>query len=682
MLMISLFSVKNICARFRIRTKMWFGFGLLMLFLIVISVTSLFSMSTVSSSVNNVIRVSQPMVLASMELVDALDQANSALGFYLLSHEEAEKQTYLSSLDKLNEILTVIKALPATQLNNDILMSVNDIEKNIEAYAKYKNKMLELALDFNKNFKGIGLSAEKMNPLARDIQQSFSEMLQSEENEDVSPERRPLLMTIMTIRLNWLKIINSNRSYMAFRGQPALDNLKIFREAVLQNITRLEAFGELLTFEQNDALDSAKINIDKFYILLDKMIAIHSSEQWRTDSYLIRTELGPLVKTIKTQIMALVNYERNHSAVLSQQLENQIDSASALIWLLLIVGLFIGILSAILITYLIAKPLGDAVLAMNDIAEGEGDLTSRLNVCGRDEVADLGRSFNGFVTKIQSTIGEVSGATTQLATAAEEMSVITADTREGAERQQSETDLVATAMNEMTATVQEVAQNAISAAEAAKQADKQADEGRTTVTLTIESIDTLAIEIERASSVINTVEQDSENIGSVLEVIRGIAEQTNLLALNAAIEAARAGEQGRGFAVVADEVRTLASRTQQSTQEIQVMIDSLQAGATSAVAAMRESSNKATDTVKQASLAGTALENITQSIGEINQMNNQIAEAAKQQGEVAEEINENIVNITDVATQSANGAEQLSSASSEMANLSNSLQNLVARFKI
>jgi len=677
----SLFSVKKICSHFRIRTKMLVGFGLLMFFLVIISLTSLISLSSVNTRVRDVVHVSQPMILASMDLMDSLDQANSALGFYLLSQDDREKQNYIKSLEQLKSLISIIKNLPATQ-SDKLQQNIADIEKDIKVYSLYKKEMLELAVDFNKNFKGIGISSEKMNPIAREIQQNLSEMLLSEENEEASEQRRPLLLEIMKVRLNWSKLISSNRAYMAFRAKPLLANLEIFRQAVLDNLKKIESYGDMITFEQEEALAVSKVKVNEFYVLLDEMIKIHGSEQWRTDSYLIRTKLGPLVQKIKVKLKTLVDDEREQSNVLSIDLENEIDSTGTLVLALLVVGLIFGISNTLLSIYLIAKPLNDTVAAMNDIAEGDGDLTSRLTICGRDEIADLGREFNGFVEKIQTTIREVAGSTAQLATSAEEMSMVSAETRDGAGRQQSETDLVATAMNEMTATVQEVAKNADAAATAAQQADNQAKEGRETVDETIKSIDSLASEVEKASNVINQVEHDSEKIGSVLQVIQGIAEQTNLLALNAAIEAARAGEQGRGFAVVADEVRTLASRTQESTQEIQAMIESLQSGAQSAVAVMESGRIKASETVDKASAAGVALQSITESVGEINHMNNQIAEAARQQGEVAEEINQNIVNITDVATQTANGADQLSTASSELANLSANLQVLVGHFKI
>jgi methyl-accepting chemotaxis protein len=269
-----------------------------------------------------------------------------------------------------------------------------------------------------------------------------------------------------------------------------------------------------------------------------------------------------------------------------------------------------------------------------------------------------------------------------LASAAEEMSAIMEETHRGTQQQQSETSQVVTAMNQMTATVQEVARHATEAAAAANNADQASIEGKQVVINTMKAIEDLSSEVHSAASVIGQLEKDSENIGAVLDVIKGIAEQTNLLALNAAIEAARAGEQGRGFAVVADEVRTLASRTQQSTQEIQEMIEKLQAGAQSAVKVMDDSRSRAEDSVSQAAQAGTSLEAITRAVSQITDMNTQIATAAEQQSSVAEEINRNVVNISDIVDRTAEGAQQTSTASEELANLAGQLQQLVNQFKV
>ncbi|AQS40681.1 methyl-accepting chemotaxis protein [Shewanella psychrophila] len=320
-------------------------------------------------------------------------------------------------------------------------------------------------------------------------------------------------------------------------------------------------------------------------------------------------------------------------------------------------------------------------LSIDDI-ERNSDLTRRIEISSKDEFAALSRAFNLMLDKFQSSINSVSDTSKQLAKSALGMAQVTSETAASVQSQRHELDMVATAMNEMTATVVEVAKNANDAADAANQTDDQSKEGMQVVNNTVDTIVGLAAEIESAAEVIQNLENDSNQIGTILDVIKGIAEQTNLLALNAAIEAARAGEQGRGFAVVADEVRTLASRTQESTEEIQAMIEKLQGGAKTAVSVMSDSRKYADDSVSHAKSAGEALQMITQSIGTITEMNTQIATAAEEQSAVSEEINANIVNINHAAEEAAEGANSTSTESERLAEMAKELQLLVQQFKI
>lgn len=362
------------------------------------------------------------------------------------------------------------------------------------------------------------------------------------------------------------------------------------------------------------------------------------------------------------------------------------DSITQFVTIISITVLGVLVLITLMVYFLFKKQVVSRLHATTDLmyelAEGNGDLTRRLPSPNDDEVSQLCNAVNLFIIKLQDIISNIVQDVVELTKEATLLQHAGSELSVSSDTQRMETTQVATAMNEMTATVQEVARNASSAADSATEADQDTSTGKDIVSSTMKSIDDLATDIEKASSAIDTVEQDSENIGGVLDVIRGIAEQTNLLALNAAIEAARAGEQGRGFAVVADEVRTLASRTQTSTEEIQVMIERLQTGSRNAVSLMSKSKEKAQQTVTQAAEANSALISISNAVSKINDMNTQIAAAATEQSVVAEDINKNVDTINNISESSANSAQQTAQTSNNLSQLATHLQDLVSRFKV
>lgn len=342
----------------------------------------------------------------------------------------------------------------------------------------------------------------------------------------------------------------------------------------------------------------------------------------------------------------------------------------------------VAVAIAFVIQKSVVKPIEKAVEALKDIAEGEGDLTRRLEVRSSDEVGELCRWFNVFIEKIHTIVGEFSVIVDQINDSSNQLSSTTKETERGVVAQQSEIKQVVGAMREMASVVQEVAKNVSETAENAEQADSESNNGRSVVMSAMQQIGSLANDINAASDVIDNLRQETDNIGSVLDVIRGIAEQTNLLALNAAIEAARAGEQGRGFAVVADEVRTLASRTQTSTQEIQEMIERLQSGAREAVEMMGKGNAQAQESVSQAEAASRSLEAITAGVGSIKSKTVQIASASEEQSAATREMEANMENISSVAENTAVGAGQIASNSASLAQLAANMSNIVRQFKV
>lgn len=416
--------------------------------------------------------------------------------------------------------------------------------------------------------------------------------------------------------------------------------------------------------------------------LSEQARALELSQQGQTEAVrqLVNGQMKDLADLMGVQLSKLIAINKVNASDASDLAGEQYSNAKLAIIIVSVAATLLTVLLAWLLTRSIVTPLSEAVSAAQDIAEGK--LTGHIEVGGSDEPARLLGALSIMQQNLRTTIAMISGSATQLASAAEELSAVTEESSRGLMQQNNELEQAATAVNQMTAAVEEVARNAVSTSQASQASTDTARQGRDKVVETVKAIQAMTQDVQTTSAQVEGLAEQGREIGKVLDVIRSIAEQTNLLALNAAIEAARAGEAGRGFAVVADEVRALAHRTAQSTQEIEQMVAGIQTGTGDAVQSMSLNTNRTQSTLELARSAGDALEQIAASISQINERNLVIASASEEQAQVSREVDRNLVNIRDLATQSATGANQTSAASHELSRLAVELNGMVARFVI
>nr|WP_181297390.1 methyl-accepting chemotaxis protein [Pseudomonas sp. Q2-TVG4-2] len=461
------------------------------------------------------------------------------------------------------------------------------------------------------------------------------------------------------------------------------------RTATAQTLTKLTDDVGAMKAEYEQRLTTAeeKAAYDRFetaqalYMAEQRKVVEFASEGLREQALDVMN--GNINQHADAMTKALFDLQRINADEASRAADRALAAyETAFVWVIITIAMaaLVTVTLAVLFTKSIVRPLSQAVEMAEAVASG--DLTRDFVIEGNDEPARLLAALKAMQMNLRDTIQGISDSSNQLASAAEELNAVTEDSTRGLHQQNHEIEQAATAVNEMTAAVDEVARNAVATSEASRESDSTAQHGRQQVIKTVESIGLLAGDVTTTATQVEHLAGQVRDISKVLDVIRSIAEQTNLLALNAAIEAARAGEAGRGFAVVADEVRALAHRTQQSTQEIEQMIGDVHQGTDKAVQAMQASNERARSTLDVARTAGEALDNITRAISQISERNLVIASASEEQAQVAREVDRNLINIRDLSLQSSAGANQTSAASQELARLAISLNELVARFRI
>ncbi|NMX91144.1 MULTISPECIES: methyl-accepting chemotaxis protein [unclassified Pseudomonas] len=478
---------------------------------------------------------------------------------------------------------------------------------------------------------------------------------------------------VAVIRLEALRLLTTDESAVRERSKGLISK----ERGQLQE--RLDKHLALLSNDQErQLLDQLKATVSGYMTIVDQLIQLVDQDHQMQALTLLTDKLTPQGVILNQSLGALIDFNQQGVEEAAQSAAQMYQNAQWIVGAIIVIALIATLLLAWLLTRSITTPLEQALRAARTIAAG--DLSQPIQVQGKDEPAQLLGALASMQEQLQATIRGISESAQQLASAAEEMSSVMEQSTRGLQAQNDEIEQAATAVTQMSAAVDEVAGNAVSSAEASQASDEDSKHGHYQISETISSIQSLVNEVLDASGKAEGLALQAQDISKVLEVIRGIAGQTNLLALNAAIEAARAGEAGRGFAVVADEVRSLAQRTQDSTEEIEQMITGIQQGTQDTVGALTSSAEHASQTLQRANSAGSALEKITAAISQISQRNLVIASAAEQQASVAREVDRSLVNIRDLSTQTAAGATQTSAASQELSRLAVDLNGLVTRF--
>jgi methyl-accepting chemotaxis protein len=611
-------------ANMTIRSKLAGGFALLLLLTIVVGVVGKQALDTYSQRSNIVAMLGQ--------VNTGLTEARVEEKTFLLTGNPENVQTSRAYGDRVLEITRNIKPLLS---NNADVISLENIQEDI---SKYQSFMSDVDKNINQRKEALDRLETKARILGSLLKAQSSLFFASAIFEDMRRAERKFLVE---------QDSSSVKSYLedSKRMRGPLESSAISGEQKEQAFSALESYSD--EFQNVVGLTESGNQLSK------DMVA--------TASHAI--EFANTLRELQVDNM-----------------ESDSKQATVLIFGATGAAVLLGILMAYLITRAITSPINHAVSIASEVASG--NLTVHIDNSRTDEIGRLMAALAIMVTGLRELVRSIDAGAAEIAGSAEELSAVANQTSDGINRQKQETDQVAAAMNEMTATATEIARSAEQAFTVASNAADQATEGEHEVRETVSQVNSLAQEVSQSVEIIQRLQEETANIGTVLDVIKSVAEQTNLLALNAAIEAARAGEQGRGFAVVADEVRSLAHRTQSSAREIEALVTSLQNSAGNSVSAMESSASMASDTLRRATATGTSIERIARSVDEIKQYNNQIATASEQQTSVAEEINQNITSIRDVTDQSAASSNQAASSSSELAKLGCELQALVSRFKL
>lgn len=631
------------------------------LMLTVLLVTTFINLNNVIKSNEEVVYNLAPDSELAAQVMDGVYNKRLQVKDYIKTSADSAKENFGQFSESLDKLIEQARQEMHHPERAALLMEIENLNHQYdETFYNEVVKKNETRNEIVNNQMSI-IAPQTEQQLSRLIETSF----QSNDAENAH-DMSELLKHFLLARLYVFKYLDDNSEEAKQRAFNELATVEVQG----QNLT-----ARLISRVQLNALGEVLDNINQYQTGFENVVAAIEQRNLAIQNILDKNGVSIAEKTVQLKDSVFQSMIETGEQSNQQLIDTEIYTV-----IIFLVAASLGLFLSYQLARGIINPIETIRQTINKVAAG--DLTQRIDLHSKDELGELSTNFNTFVTQLQTIIADIGVNTEHLSTAAEETSNVTKETTDNVIKQQSETSLVATAINEMTAAVKEVASNTEKASLAAANGDQEARSGQVVINRIVDSIKNLVLEIDQSSGVIETVKTGSINIGTVLDVIKNIAEQTNLLALNAAIEAARAGEQGRGFAVVADEVRSLAKKTQDSTEEIEQLIARLQSHADDAVASMAANKSSINELAEQTSQATDSLNVITNVVSSISEMNAQIATAVEEQSYVVEEVNGNIHNIQIISESTSTAAEQVLQANNEIAEVSSQLKIKVMHFKV
>jgi methyl-accepting chemotaxis protein len=667
--------------KFSIGSRLITAFSLLTLILAITSFYSLYKINVLSKKASTVIELRIPTAQASASVLNGVNHALAALrGWILLGKDKFKMERQLAWETEINPAIATLDKMSANWTNPENKKRLSEMKSLLKSFKKEQLKIENIAQS-PQNIPSITMLYKQAVPQASIMSYEITKMIDIELTLKATEQRKLLLGMMADVRGTLGLGIANIRGYLLSGEEKYRNDFeKLWRKNQLR-FSDLENNQNLLNAKQKDAFSNFTMAKRVFDSLPQKMLTSRSLEDWNLANYWLAKKAAPLGFEIKIILEKMAKNQKELLSNDSVELLDTSESAKVGALILLLIGIAISFILSTLIVRSIRTPIK---LLSHSLAlvDKNSDLTIQIPNNGNDEISNTIVIVNKMLAAFRNSLEKVTDASNQIAICAEETSVISTQIEKSIQNQAGQTELIATAITEMAATVKDVAQSTLTTSDASSEAKISVVDGSEIMQQTILTINKLTDKIDGTSSTIFELEQSSNEIASVLEVINSIADQTNLLALNAAIEAARAGEQGRGFAVVADEVRALAARTQQSTGEISTIITKLQTKSKEAVVSMEHSQQQVKEVVVKAENAGNVLITISDSIANINEMSSHIASASEQQEVVTEEINISIVSINDKTHENVEAIVQTSKAGNELSELSINLQVLVSEFKI